>query len=120
MATIKNSTARDVAADLIGNAKPKTTVVKGKATITKGNKPTERRAAAPARGRAAKYEPTMRIKVVKAHEGREDSAVGKIWKLITKSKTIGDYLKLRKANKLEGLGGIFGTFVSGGNIRVVK
>lgn len=112
----KTTTVRDVAADLIGNGKPTT---KGK--VTKGNGSTARRATKPARGPAAKYEPTQRIVIVKPdREVRAGSAIGNVWQMVLKSKTIGDFLKRRKAAKMEGMGGFFGQFVKEGSIRVGK
>jgi len=66
------------------------------------------------------YDTAARIKVVKEHETREGSSVDQVWNMVAKSKTVGDYLKRRKAAGLEGMGGLFGQFVKDGFIRVGK
>jgi len=66
------------------------------------------------------YEPTAKITVSKQHEVREGSSVAKVWAMVESSKTVGDYLKKRKAAKLEGMGGLFGQFVKAGFIKVGK
>lgn len=117
---------RDIEIDLIGDKPSKGKAVKAKPAKGKAvkAKPAKGKAieakSAKARGPSAKYPPTMKIKVVKLRDVRKGSAIGKVWDMVSSSKTIGDYIKKREKAGLSGLGGFLGFFVSSGNVQVNK
>lgn len=80
------------------------------------------KAAKPAKVKAkvqrTKYEPALKIKIVEERDVKKGSAMATAWALVKKSKTVGDYLKLRDKYMLSGLGGYFGQFLADGNIKV--
>ena len=140
--------ARNVAIDLLGDSKPnKGKVVKaaakgkkdvpfvtpvkepkakgkgkGKATATiivKGKSAAKLKAASGKVGRPSKFVPAMKIKVVKERECRDGTPVAKVWNMVKKAKTVGDFIAMRKRAKLDGeLGGYFPMFVNEKCIRV--
>ncbi len=88
---------------------------KGKAT------PAAKGKATPAAkvGRPSKFQPTMKIKVVKERECRDGTPVQKVWEMAKSSKTVADFIAKRKRANMDGeLGGYFPMFVNEKCIRV--
>lgn len=99
-------------------ASAKTAKGKGKPAKAAGSEPAKGKAAKPGKpvGRPSPYTDDQKIVVVKAREGR--GQMQKLWEMVAKSKTIGSYKLAREKAGLEGLGGVFSSFVKDGNIKV--
>lgn len=69
--------------------------------------------------RITNYADTAKIKVVKPYEAREGSNVARVWAMVAKAKTIGQYKALRaKARKGNNVGGMLAGFVNNGYVRI--
>lgn len=102
----KKNAARDIAADLIGGPAKKKAAAK---------KAAAKKAGGGSRSRAS-YEDSAKIKVLKKPEVREGTNRAKIWDLIAKSGTFGNWQKLRAK---AGFGtGFFSKMVRGKFIKV--
>jgi hypothetical protein len=82
-------------------------------TAVKPGKEAKTKPSAPATPREhSTYKPEQRISVIRERECRAGTVAEQCWVLVRKSKTIGEYLSLRKKNNMgDGIGGWFGNFV---------
>ena len=78
----------------------------------KDAKPSKPNVPAVRRETVSAYKPEQRISVLRERECRAGTIAEQCWVLVRKSKTIGEYLSLRKKNNMgDGIGGWFGNFV---------
>jgi hypothetical protein len=83
-----------------------------KSVVAQGKKESSKKKLSTGRKESTTYQPTQRIVVLQQRECRAGTKAEQCWVLVSKCKTVGDYIAMRKKNGMgDGIGGWFGNFV---------